>query len=30
LRDMANMGVPKRTNRRKNNSEKNTISLGDI
>ena len=30
LRDMANMGVPKKTNRRKNNSEKNTISLGDI
>ena len=30
LKDMANMGVPKRTNRRKNNSEKNTISLGDI
>jgi hypothetical protein len=31
LRDMANMSVPKKTNRRKNNnSEKNTISLGDI
>jgi hypothetical protein len=30
LRDMANMGVPKKTNRRKNGSEKNTISLGDI
>lgn len=30
LRDMANMGVPKKTNRRKNNSEKNTISMGDI
>ena len=30
LRDMANMGVPKNTNRRKNTSEKNTISLGDI
>jgi hypothetical protein len=30
LRDMANMGVPKKTNRRKNTSEKNTISLGDI
>lgn len=30
LRDMANMGMPKRTNRRKNGSEKNTISLGDI
>ena len=30
LRDMANMNVPKRTNRRKNGSEKNTISLGDI
>ena len=30
LRDMANMGIPKKTNRRKNNSEKNTISLGDI
>jgi len=30
LRDMANMSVPKKTNRRKNGSEKNTISLGDI
>jgi hypothetical protein len=30
LRDMANMGVPKKINRRKNTSEKNTISLGDI
>ena len=30
LRDMANMGVPKKTNRRKNNSDKNTISMGDI
>jgi len=30
LKDMANMSVPKRTNRRKNGSEKNTISLGDI
>jgi hypothetical protein len=30
LKDMANMGVPKKTNRRKNGSEKNTISLGDI
>ena len=30
LRDMANMSIPKKTNRRKNNSEKNTISLGDI
>jgi hypothetical protein len=30
LRDMANMGVPKKSNRRKNGSEKNTISLGDI
>ena len=29
LRDMANMSVPKKTNRRKS-SEKNTISLGDI
>ena len=30
LRDMSNMNVPKKSNRRKNNSEKNTISLGDI
>ena len=30
LRDMSNMGVPKKSNRRKNGSEKNTISLGDI
>ena len=30
LRDMANMGVPKKTGRRKNTSDKNTISLGDI
>lgn len=30
LRDMANAGVPKKTNRRKNRSDKNTISLGDI
>jgi len=30
LKDMANMGVPKKTGRRKNTSEKNTISLGDI
>lgn len=31
LRDMANMGVPKKTSSRgKNTSEKNTISLGDI
>jgi hypothetical protein len=30
LRDMANMEVPKKTGRRKNSSEKNTISLGDI
>lgn len=29
LRDMSNMGVPKKS-RRKNGSEKNTISLGDI
>jgi len=30
LRDMANMNVPRKSNRRKNNSEKNTISLGDL
>jgi hypothetical protein len=30
LRDMATSGVPKKTNRRKNRSDKNTISLGDI
>jgi hypothetical protein len=30
LRDMSNMGVPKKSNRRKNGSDKNTISLGDI
>jgi hypothetical protein len=30
LRDMANMEVPKKTNRRKNRSDKNTISLGDL
>jgi hypothetical protein len=30
LRDMGNMGVPKKSNRRKNGSDKNTISLGDI
>jgi len=30
LRDMSNMGVPKKSSRRKNGSEKNTISLGDI
>jgi hypothetical protein len=30
LRDMSNMTAPKRTNRRKNTSDKNTISLGDI
>ena len=30
LRDMANAGVPKRSGRRKNGSEKNTISLGDL
>jgi hypothetical protein len=30
LRDMSSMGVPKKTGRRKNTSEKNTISLGDI
>lgn len=30
LRDMANMGVPKKSNRRKNRSDKNTISLGDL
>jgi hypothetical protein len=30
LRDMSNMNVPKKANRRKNNSDKNTISLGDI
>lgn len=30
LRDMANMGVPRKTGRRKNTSDKNTISLGDI
>jgi len=30
LRDMSNMNAPKRTNRRKNTSDKNTISLGDI
>lgn len=30
LRDMANMSVPKTSRRRKNVSDKNTISLGDI
>ena len=30
LRDMANASVPKRSGRRKNGSEKNTISLGDL
>jgi len=30
LRDMSNMNAPKRSNRRKNTSDKNTISLGDI
>jgi hypothetical protein len=27
LKDMANMGIPKRSNRRKNRSDKNTVSL---
>lgn len=30
LRDMANMNMPRKSNRRKNNSEKNSFSLGDI
>lgn len=30
LKDMANMGVPKKSNRRKNRSDKNAISLGDL
>ena len=30
LRDMTNMNVPRKTNRRKNTSDKNSISLGDI
>ena len=30
LRDMTNMEVPKKSNRRKNRSDKNTISLGDL
>jgi hypothetical protein len=30
LRDMTNMNVPRKSNRRKNTSEKNSISLGDI
>lgn len=30
LRDMSNMNVPRKSNRRKNGSEKNAISLGDI
>ena len=30
LRDMTNMGIPKKSNRRKNRSDKNTISLGDL
>ena len=30
LRDMSNMNVPRKSNRRKNGSEKNSISLGDI
>jgi len=30
LRDMTNMNVPRKSNRRKNTSDKNSISLGDI
>lgn len=30
LREMANAEIPKKSNRRKNRSDKNTISLGDI
>lgn len=30
LRDMTNMGVPKKSGRRKTRSDKNTISLGDL